>query len=430
MHILFYLIAMHCKKLYSGDSAEYIQEAVNIRDHFFFYCGNLALPIKEEYITMRPPVYPLFLTLVYFFTISAWVVITLQNLVSVLNICYLRDTFLRLGYKKKYDWIFLLFVFVYPIQFIYSDTVSADILMQTFVIMYFRHFVLLVYDNKLSSAWWMSVAVILGAFVKPIFYPFALINLVVLLLWSYREKLKISKVLFIAIVPVFVFMLYNTWNYERTGKFHFSSIESINATVNYQTYMTRKVGALKATELHEKIRAELAVIPSYKDRYDSSIRIANRFLKEHLWSYAAFHLMHTGRIFIEPGKAEIDLFTGWLTPVFLGSEEGAHKGFYATIGEKGWSSLGNYIHENKSMPFVMLILIFNCLRIVGFILFLFARQIPIIVRTFILLLIFYFALVVGPVANTHYFLPVSLIMIGAAILGFQQWAEKRKTRIK
>ncbi|MFI5196843.1 MAG: hypothetical protein ACHQD8_07115, partial [Chitinophagales bacterium] len=65
VHILFFLLACSYKRIYMGDSFEYIYEALNIKNLFFFYSGNPVMPIMPEYMTQRQPLYPLFLMLVY-----------------------------------------------------------------------------------------------------------------------------------------------------------------------------------------------------------------------------------------------------------------------------------------------------------------------------------------------------------------------------
>ena len=52
-------------------------------------------------------------------------------------------------------------------------------------------------------------------------------------------------------------------------------------------------------------------------------------LKENFLSYSFFHIKNSFRIFFEPGKAEIDLFTGKLTYSQLYSKKQA--GFYYLI---------------------------------------------------------------------------------------------------
>src|ERR1035437_10860362 len=98
VHIVFFLLACHYKHIYMGDSFEYIYEALNIKHLFFFYSGNPVMPIVPEYMTQRQPGYPLFLLAVYLFTVKNWIVIVLQNFLSVFNIYYCRNVFIKIGY--------------------------------------------------------------------------------------------------------------------------------------------------------------------------------------------------------------------------------------------------------------------------------------------------------------------------------------------
>ena len=86
VHLVFFLLACYYRRIFMGDSFEYIYEAVNIKDALFFYSGNPAMPIEAEYMTQRQPLYPIFLLSVYFFSINNWVVLVLQNLLSIFNI--------------------------------------------------------------------------------------------------------------------------------------------------------------------------------------------------------------------------------------------------------------------------------------------------------------------------------------------------------
>jgi hypothetical protein len=430
VQIVFYLMAYHFKKIYWGDSGEYIQEAVNIKDHFFFYCGNLALPISEEYMTMRPPLYPLFLSLVYLFVVSNWVVLAIQNIISIISIMLVRDTIIQLGFNEKYDWLLLFLVIMYPAQFIFSNVVYSDILLQAFVVIYFRNFVLFVLKKKWKYALWMSLALIGGAMVKPVFYPFTIVHVVILLVMAFILKAKLIRVLSIALLPVLVFLLYSSWNNGRTGKFHFSSMEAINADYNCFEYNKYQLGAIKANQLYDDQRNYIATLKPYKARYDTSIKIAKQFIAARLPGYALFHLVHTCRSLIEPGKNEIDVFIGDFSLINPNLEKTINNGFYATLRVKGWRGMGEYIRRNNSMPAVILIVIFNCVRLLGFILFVCSRRILFAVRALAFILVAYFATTVGPVACTHYFLPVSLIMAGCAVLSIQLFLEKRKNSVK
>jgi len=426
VHGLFFLLACNFKRIYMGDSFEYIYEALNIKRYFLFYSGNPAMPITPEYMTQRQPGYPLFLLSIYLFTINNWIVIVLQNLLSVFNIYYIRKVFLTLGFQKKYDWLLLIFVIAYPAQFINANTVAPDILLQTCTLLYFGCFIALVQKKELRYAIWMSLALIAGLLVKPVLYPFVVIHFFVVIIVVATQRAKLQRPLVIAMMPLCAVFLYNFWNYTRTEKFHFTSNQSFNAVYYFYSFISQKEGIDSAQRFLKRERNDIADIPEYKDRYDYANDRGIKLLEQNLFPYMIFHLKNSARIFIEPGKAEMDLFTGKLTYGKLYSKE--QSGFYYTLKNKGWLGMEDYVKNNPSMPFVLAVLIFNCIRLAGFVRFLLNRKINGFVRSFVFMLIVYFALAAGPIANTRYFLPVSLIVIGCAALGFMDMLTRKANK--
>lgn len=425
VHLVFFVMACSFKRIYMGDSPEYIYEALNIKKYFFFYSGNPAMPITPEYMTQRQPLYPLFLLSVYLFSVNNWIVIALQNLLSVFNIYYCRKALINIGYQKKYDWLLLLFVAAYPAQFINANTIAPDILLQTFTLLYFGNFISLLQNKQLRYALFMSLALIAGMLVKPVLYPFVIAHVFIIIIFGVRHKVLMQRTVLIAIMPLCAVLLYNYWNYTRTGKFHFTSNQSFNASYYFYPFVSQEEGMDSANKFLHKERKVYASIPEYKDRYDYAIDRGTELLKQNFFQYMAFHLKNSARIFIEPGKAEMDLFTGKLTYGRLYSKEpvrpghpGGQTGFYATWKNKRLAGMGEYIHNNPSLLFVVLVLIFNCIRLAGLFWFFRDRNVHWLLRLFIFTLVGYFALAAGPIANTRYFLPVSLIVIGCAVMGF------------
>jgi len=423
VHIVFFLMACHYTRIYMGDSFEYIYEALNIKDISFFYSGSPVLPITPEYMTQRQPLYPLFLMTVYLFTVNNWIVIVLQNILSVINIWYARSVFLSIGYQKKYDWLLLLLIIAYPAQFINANTIAPDILLQTFTLLYFGGFIALVKKKDTKYAVWMSLALIAGFMVKPVLYPFVVLHAVIVIIACKKNQVKMQRPVIIAIVPLLAVFAYSSFNYSRTDKFHFTSNQAQNAIYYYYSYLSCKQGEDSAARFLQKEKQNVAYFTEFKDRYDYANNKGAELIKAHFGSYLLFHLKQSGRILIEPGKAEIDLFTGALTYGSLYRRE--QTGFYYTFKHKGLAGMGEYFSNNKSMPFVILILLFNCFRLLGMILFFFNKKINGFVRVFILVMVAYFALIAGPIANTRYFLPVSLIVIGAAVMGYMNIFKKR-----
>ena len=419
VHVVFFLLACCYKRIYMGDSFEYIYEALNIKKYFFFYSGNPAMPIVPELMTQRQPLYPLFLLGVYLFSINNWIVLILQNLLSIFNIYYIRKTLLQIGYDQKYDWLLLLFIIAYPAQFINASTIAPDILLQTFTLLYFGNFIFLFKTKQLKYAIYMSLALIAGMLVKPVLYPFVIPHVFILIaVGGIYHKVLLQRTVLIAVMPLVAVLLYNYWNYTRTGKFHFTSNQTFNASYYYYPFVSKKEGMDSANKFLQRERKDYAAITEYKDRYDYANEHGTDLLMHNFLPYMVYHLENSARIFIEPGKAEMDLFTGKLTYGKLYNKE--QTGFYATWKNKGIAGMGAYFSNNPSMIFVTLVLIFNCIRLVGLLWFFFDRRLHWLVRFFIFTLVCYFAIAAGPIANTRYFLPVSLIVIGCATIGFKR----------
>lgn len=422
-HIVFFVLACGYKRIYMGDSFEYIYEALNIKQYLFFYSGNPAMPIVPDYMTQRQPGYPLFLLSVYLFAVNNWVVLVLQNILSVFNIYYCRRIFLKLGYDTKYDWLFALLVIAYPSQLINANTIAPEILLQLCALLYFGNFVTWLQTKQLKYAAWMSAALIAGMFVKPVLYPFVYAHALIVFIVALRQKVKMQRPLVVAILPLCVMLLYCYDNYERTEKFHFSSNQAFNAIFYYYTYFSHKQGMDSADRFLDRERKVINAIPDYKERYEYSNARGMQLLRENFVPYMLFHLQNSARIFIEPGKAEIDLFTGRLTYGRLYHKE--QTGFFATLKRKGWGGMGEYVMNNPSLPFVMLVLLFNCVRLIGLVMFFFRKNVHWLVRIFVFIFLSYFAVAAGPISNARYFLPVSLIDIGCAVLGYMGVLDKK-----
>lgn len=425
MHIVFFAIALHYHKIYNGDSAEYIYMATNIKDHGWFYAGNPALPVQAEYLTLRPPLYSLFLATVYCFTVNNWVVLVLQNLISIFNIYCLRDTIRKFGYSRKYDWILMAFVLLYPSQFVNANIIAPDILLQTFMLLYLRYFVLLMKTHQWRNGIGMSLALIAAMMVKPVAYPLAFIHCLLMLgLWK-RFRSQNLKLFFSALAPILVVILYSGWNYERTGKLHFSSTQSFNAIFFYYTYLSGTEGRETAEPFLQSERAHLDSLHTFRERYDYANARGTKLVAGHFLPYIKYHLVHSASMLITPGKGELDMFIGKLTLSELYSVH-QPESFWSIIKSGNKEKLRKYLYANPSLPLMMIVLFFNVLKLAGFVLFLLSKRKPGYLRLFIICMTGYFCMVAGPIGNSRYFIPVSLIVAGTAAIGYQDLLLRQK----
>lgn len=426
LHAIFFSMALYFKKIYNGDSYEYIYMALNIKDHFWFYAGNPTLPVRAEYLTLRTPGYPIFLLLIYIFAVNNWVVLVVQNLFSIFNIYYLRNTIRRIGYTRSYDWIMIALAALYPSQFINANTIAPDIILQTCVLAYFRHFVLMMRYKKWKHAWFMTLGLVAGLSVKPVLYPFVYCHLIIMLIAGTYIKGKRIVPVISGIIPLVCVWLYMLWNYQRTDKLHFTSTQSFNAIYYYYYYYTDKYGRNKADAFLAEERSKIAAMPEYKDRYNYANERGAQLLTRNFLPYTIYHLRQSVKLFFDPGKGELDMFTGELTIGELYS--GKSEGLIQTYKQKGLKGLGKYVNEHPSFPIAMVILMFNIVKFFGLILFFISSKINHRIRVFTFFLFCYFALITGPIAHPRYFIPISLIAAGCSVMGYQLSLQQLKNK--
>jgi len=226
-----------------------------------------------------------------------------------------------------------------------------------------------------------------------------------------RRKSLISLLL-----PIGCILLYNTWNMERTGKFHFTSIQPLNAMYyNVRMYKEQTEGYSVAKEFMTNEKRIMEHQPTFKDWYNYGEMRSAQILKENFATYFLFHFNGVAQFFIHPGKGEIDLYTGKMS--YGSFYQKKDKRILEVLHTMPWSQMPNYFLHNLSIPAMFLILFFNCLKLIGFFAFLFAKNIHLAVRLFIVVLLGYFAFVTGPLANTRYCLPVAMIFTGCGVLG-------------
>lgn len=420
-HAGFYALTLHYGVLYMGDSWEYVTAGYNILEHGTLYSGSQSLPVAEEYMTQRTPLYPVALAAVYAAGGTNWMAILLQGLMSVSSLLVLRSTLLRIGYNPRYDWLLLLLLLTFPPQYIHAMWVEPEALLQLFTVLYFRSWVLLVRGKCARHAWAMSGWLVLGLLTKPVLYPFAAVHAIVMAAAAFRWKL--SKGIFVAaLIPLLVVVGYRQVNKTRTGLAHFSSNGAFNALYYAYPFYQHRWGTDSAATWLDAQRAAVQKFPRFADRYAEAERRGAIFLRQHWLHYFPFHATGSARLLLDPGKADIDLFTGRLT---YGKLYGIrHPGVTAQLPGITHSVGQNRIVQ-PSFLLALAVLVFNIARVAGFGLFLTdVRQSP-AVRIALLFLIVYFAWLAGPIAVPRYLLPVWPLMAGAAALGWSRILARR-----
>ncbi|KAA5532200.1 glycosyltransferase family 39 protein [Taibaiella lutea] len=423
LHALWFTGGMCWRHFYNGDSWEYIYLAQNLQ-HGWFYSANPALPVVDFQLTNRTPLYSILLYVSYaIFGLQNLPVFILQNILSIACCWMIFDLFRKLFPETRYKWLYLLFIFFYPAQLYFATTLTPDHLLQFFLMLYFRQLVLSINNPNAKRIAWMSLWLILATLTKPIMYPYLLLHVIFAVWYSY--KIRKVLVLFVGIIPFVIMISYGFWNKSRTGLYHISSVQTHNLLdFNVHAFLNRKYGPDYGDSVVHAINAQLQLKQGLKAQYEFADQQAKAIIKENFAGYSLYHLKESIRFFIEPGKADMDLFTGYIGYYFHAEAPNFYKE-YARDGIKGaW----NYMKGYPYLPFLLLTVLFNVLRVIGWMLFLFNHKYSLQLKVLTGIYILYFAVITGPVANTRYFLPVLLVMSSLSILGFSGFIEKWKGR--
>jgi len=420
LHLLFFIFAVHHNNYYPflgsnfklTDPYQYLTEAKNIIEHGVFYCGDLTKPINFDLYTLRPPGYPLFLSLFYLLKAPLYVIIFFQNIISIISIFLVRKTILLFNYKKKYDALFIGLLLLTPSQFIYANTIFAEVIFQFFIVLMFRNALRYFYFKEKKYLVWYNLALVLAAFTKPVMYLFVAPSLLYMLYLSYKIKKYYPVVLSIA--PILAVLLLMSWNKKRTNTYQYSSIQTINL-LNYNTrlFVMSKKGTDFTDKFLDSIHNKADKIQDYAERTTYLNKASQNYLRHNLFGYGFYHLQGSILATLDPGRFDISNF-------FLRNTKNVkQKGILFHLNNGGVLSVIKFLIDTYSIPlllFLGLITVFNIFKLVSLIFFVFNKKINLNFKIIVLGLLLYIILLAGPVGASRYIMPLVPIIIGVVLI--------------
>lgn len=424
--ILIFLIVFHFALFYSlsmeplnmRDSQEYINSSISYKINDNFYAGELGDNTDFRLFGKRTPFYPLVLFVFNILNLNLNLVFILQIFIALFNI-YLTLKLLQFlsNHHRKPLYFFTFFLLFTPSLFIYSLVVMADIWLQFFVTICFWAFVEFI---KTKHSYWIVLLIIASTFAaltKPVFLLFSLITAV----WSsyYFLVKSRNKVLFlVSLVPIISWYIISNQNQKNTGVFHYSSIGYINL-LHYNTnlFLNKTIGKTET----EKLLSPLMTVPASKEEFETNYkevkRVCTAEILKHPFSYAVFHLKGVVYFFVDPGR--FDIYS------FLRIEKTDSNGFLHN---------GVNVSKIKSVfqqePLIFLglivVLLVNIIKTIGFFGFVWISR----KNTIVLIgaaIVFYVALLTGPLGASRFALPVQLIISSFAAIFYFLKFYRRKT---
>ena len=436
IHLFFFFYQQYYQSGHFKDSEEYIQSAQNLIQQGSFYCGDFDEPIRMDNYTKRPPVYPSIITVFG----SGTGLMLLQTLLSLLNI-YLVVRICKQLYPSVNAYLILFPVLLfYPAQFIYANAVMTEMLFQSLLL---GMLILLDTNFLTAKAQWeerkgrkafvnkthffapfavcfaplrlnknipiiyfliYTLILLLAIWTKPIMYLFVFVHLIGSGIWAWRKRKFFILVL--ALLPLLCVGLYMGWNKQRTGYFHFSSIQNLSLLQYSTTYLLiSKYGEEEGYKKADEILYRSLDKETYELEQKSLQRDCMDTISSNPFRYAVLHLKGMVNFFMDPGRYDLYAF-------FNATDKGG-EGMLKAFSEDGYSGIWRYLlRQPLGWLFLLgIIFLFNLAKLAGLIAFAINRDISRQVRWIILIFILYIAILTGISGASRFAVPVFPLML-------------------
>lgn len=360
------------------DSYEYASAATNLYESGTFYSGKLAGRRDSALYSRRTPLYPLIIWLPLKLMPDGALVVLLQVGLSLATAWLLGAVLLYLGVKGRLRWICMAVFLLYPAQVIYTQTVMAEVLLQFLFLLALFGLVRYLEFGDGRYAFLMNVALALAPLAKPIAMFFWIPNLIFWGWLSFRGRRRSLAVL--ALLPLLSVSLWSYRNQLRTGHYHFSSI--VSRYVRYMTPRdersydrTRSFAEVDEGDWRSFWRARL-------ERWPTTLRL-----------YARGSVV----FFVDPGRFDVYQFFG------IEQDVSGLQIIHASTSDR-WALLMQI--RRPVLLYMVLIAGLNVLIAVGFGVSLFLPRIPWAAKVFLVLIVAYTTAAVGLAGFSRYRLAI------------------------
>ncbi len=408
LHLIWFLVSLWIGNMHTGDSAEYEQQALNLREHGSLYAWYWNQPVDNDYHTWRPPVYGSFIFLCKTISSSNYFFLFLQNLFSIGSCVLLLYQCLRLPIQVNPRWWILAGTALYPSWFMIANSISADTLFLFVLMAAFTCFQEFLHSQRSIYFIAYNLLLILALFTKPALVYFWIPNLV---FCGYLYLCQRKKILLLA--PLLFPVMVAGWcarNEQVTGYWHFSSVSHINLVYYNANYpLMRKFGNDYADSVSAAILREADRQPTYAKRAHYIEEKSIGIIRQYPIDYAYWHLKGMVLLFLEPGRSD------WIH--YFNAPPPDDGSFSLAMDQKGLAGFWLYAQQ-FSLPMLLLMGILSCWNLGLLILSVWGlwkgRKIPYV--QFLILFFIYITVITGVVGCARYRLTVYPVMLlGAAL---------------
>lgn len=414
LHAVFFVKQVFVQNTLLQDSKEYLFAADNLIQKQTLYAWNLNHAYNEDWLTKRPILYPLILTVFKFLSFGSdklfFILLYLvQNCISI----YCMFLVLKILDKLKISirWpLAVLYLSLSFSQYIYSNMVMSEIWLQLCMVGIL--YLLLCKPDSTIRLLQIGFLIVAGMLLKPVF-QFAAIILPIAYLIFHFKRYTLQR-FSICLIPIVFFLSVSYINLKRTGYFHYSSISTINL-LHYNTYTTMmyKFGVKSADSIIDQIHTDAQIKPTYKAEQLHIQKECTRLLKENLGTYAFLHMRGIVFCLIDPGRFDFTQFFGLPHSKNL-LYESNQDGAVLRVFKSFLNPLGILLG---------VLLVFNAFRALNILIFPFRKNVGILTKIIILSIPAYILLLTGPIGTSRFFMPLIPIIFLIFTINFKKKTE-------
>ncbi|MCM8806691.1 MAG: hypothetical protein NC926_01855 [Candidatus Omnitrophica bacterium] len=257
------------KPLLYPDSYSYIEPALRLLKG-----GNIAS-------TIRPPFYPFFLFVIYFFSGAEnnWAVIMIQHLIGILTYILYYYLLLEVISNRIFAFLFSAFASLNMYFICFEQTILTETLVHFLLIYFLLIFLKYAKPKNLKKRWLFFYLILLQTLLiltKPFFLFFPiLIGIWLIILWrihKFPKTFLLSRLTIFFIFSILPIIAWQTVNYKVYGIYTYSLIKNINLLVkilqtNQYIYAPSKMHHVTQviSEMSSYSQYEVANILLYKE---------------------------------------------------------------------------------------------------------------------------------------------------------------------
>jgi hypothetical protein len=404
IHALYFYFALTYGNIYTVDSDEYLQTAVNLKTHGEFYNYFWTNEKIPENYSLRPPVYGVFILALKSLYDSDYFVLFIQNILSIFIWIFLLQLLRNWEIKIKMQWAIILTLVFFPTLLILVNSIMTDILLQLWFVLCLAF---IIYYFRSKNIWYIilfNLALTLAVFTKPIMLYFWIPNLI-FSVYLYVKNKNLIILLASLLLPLSCYA-WSLRNEKTTGYFHFSSIKTQGVLSMYAGYILNFThGEDYCLKKQEEIKKRASLEPTYKLKSEYIVSESVKIINANRLTYVYIHAKGMANLMLAIGR--IDLLT------FFPYKPTKEISLKSEIERDGLGGIRYYISNIDALllAFLFLILIWNIFLLISMLIFFFNSRVHTGVKILILLMFTYLWVVTGPAGYARFKISILPFMI-------------------